>query len=480
MSLRARILFASCCAVVAATFTVALVASMGSGLWQENGVAVCTADDNQQSARLTPDPAGGAFVVWKDDRGSDTNIYAQRLDAAGQPIWVGNGVLVCAADNTQDYAELCTHQAGGAVVVWRDRRDSSTTGRDIYAQWLAPNGATLWMTDGLSVCTATSDQASPAVTRGQGQSVIIAWSDKRDGADDIYAQRVGALGSTQWTSDGVSVCTATSYQYYPKLATDGAGGAIIAWEDRRSGSHYDIYAQRVNPVGTILWAADGVSLCAASNDQHIGDSVSDGLGGAIVVWEDDRDSGTTGRDIYAQRVDASGAVLWGIDGVTVCNATSGQQNPQLISDGSGGAFITWEDWRSHGEIFAQRVLANGSMAWTDDGISLCSATGDRDSPVIASDWSGGAIVAWEDYRGPESDIYAQRIDADGNAQWETDGIKVCTATDFQEDPRIMPSTAGGAIVIWEDDRNGSDKDVYAQRVDDVEPIYLPLTLKKYQ
>jgi hypothetical protein len=422
------------------------------------------------------------MIVWKDDRGTDDNIYAQRLDAAGYPVWINNGVVVCAADNTQDYARLCTHQAGGAVVVWRDRRDQSTTGRDIYAQRLAPNGITLWMTDGVSVCTAAYDQANPAITRGLGQSVIVAWSDDRDTEDDIYVQRISDSGNMLWTGDGVSVCTASSYQYYPQVATDGAGGVIVTWQDRRSGSQWDIYAQRVNAAGTTLWTADGVSLCVDIYEQGAPQIVSDGLGGAIVVWHDDRNP--TDWDIYAQRVDSSGTVLWGTDGVTVCDASGVQYNPELISDGSGGAFITWEDSRDPGttgeDIYAQRVLANGTMDWTDDGVSLCSAAGEQNSPMIASDGSGGAIVTWgsSGFGGTE-DVHAQRVDSGGNIQWEADGINVCVATDSQRNPRIMPSTAGGAIVVWQDKRSGSDYDIYAQRVGDVEPIFLPLTVKRY-
>ena len=81
---------------------------------------------------------------------------------------------------------------------------------------------------------------------------------------DIYAQRVNAAGSPQWTADGVALCTAANDQRDPTIVSDGAGGAIVTWDDRRNGG-YDIYAQHVpvppNAVAIVSFDAvevDGV------------------------------------------------------------------------------------------------------------------------------------------------------------------------------------------------------------------------------
>ena len=44
----------------------------------------------------------------------------------------------------------------------------------------------------------------------------------------------------------MAISTASGNQQSPQLASDGGSGAIIAWQDYRSGSEWDIYAQRVN------------------------------------------------------------------------------------------------------------------------------------------------------------------------------------------------------------------------------------------
>ena len=56
--------------------------------------------------------------------------------------------------------------------------------------------------------------------------------------------------------------------------------------------------------------------------------------------------------------------------------------------------------------------------------------GDQSRPVIVSDGAGGAIIAWWDDRNGSLGIYAQRLDADGNPMWTPNGIQVASSVDF--------------------------------------------------
>ncbi len=98
----------------------------------------------------------------------------------------------------------------------------------------------------------------------------------------------------RWTADGVGVRTAAANDAAgPQIVPDGSGGAIITWADYRSGSKYDIYAQRVDASGTPLWTADGVGVrTAAANDADSPQIAPDGSGGAVITWADYR-SGTS-------------------------------------------------------------------------------------------------------------------------------------------------------------------------------------------
>ena len=440
--------------------TLTCASSFASANWVSDGLVLCTATGNQTRLAIASDGAGGAIVTWVDGRNEDNDIYAQRVNASGGIEWATDGVVLSTATGHYQYTPtIVSDGAGGAIVAW----GNSTTGHT-YAQRVNGSGAVQWTANGVALCTAPGEQSTPTIASDGAGGAIVTWRDDGRGSySDIYAQRLNASGTAQWTTDGVALCTATGNQQSPQITSDGAGGAVVTWMDGRSGS-YDIYAQRVNASGAVQWTANGVALCTAPFDQQYPTIASDGECGAIVTWWDHR---IGGYGIYAQSVSASGAVQWTTDGVAICT-TGFNRIPVVISDEARGAIVTWESHRSGADfdIYTQRVNASGSVQWTTDGVSLCSADGDQLFPGIVSDGAEGAIVTWED-GGPFSyDVYAQRVNASGAVQWGLDGVGLCTATGSHEYPTIVSDGAGGAIVAWEDYRGQvSGYDIYAQRVD---------------
>src|SRR4029077_881359 len=106
-------------------------------------------------------------------------------------------------------------------------------------------------------------------------------------------QRVSSTGAVQWTGDGVGLCVAGGDQVGPAACEDGAGGALVVWQDGRPGAQgQDVYGQRVNGAGAVQWTAGGVGVCTAVADQKEPAVAGDPLGGAVVVWSDGRTAGS--------------------------------------------------------------------------------------------------------------------------------------------------------------------------------------------
>jgi hypothetical protein len=388
--------------------------------WQADGMPTCTAASNQRYPHMVGDAAGGAIVTWMDSRGGTTfDIYVQRISGAGVPKWSTDGVVVCAAAGNQ------------------------------------------------AIRPASGDQGSPTIVGDGTGGAIVTWYDSRGGSftDDIYAQHVLASGAVDpvWPVDGRALCTAAHDQVTPTIVGDGAGGAIVAWEDRRSGVEYHIYAQHVLASGAVdpAWPADGRALCTAATAQYAVTIVADRTGGAVVTWQDFRSSAMA-YDIYAQHVLASGAVDpgWPTDGRALCTALNSQYSPVITADGAGGAIVGWYDYRGgiKYDIYAQHVLASGAVdpAWPNDGRALCTAAGDQDFPAIVEDGAGGAIATWEDRRrGGDYDIYAEHVLASGavDPAWPADGRALCLAVNSQYYPTIVVDGSGGAVVAWRDQRD---------------------------
>jgi hypothetical protein len=223
---------------------------------------------------------------------------------------------------------------------------------------VSASGAPLWTLPAGIVCDEAGDQVSPAIVT-VGSSTVIAWSDARGLAGtDLYAQKLNNSGSSQWTANGRPVCTASGSQQSPRIVADNAGGAVIAWDDTRAGSSRP-YAQRIDPSGNPLWGSDGVAL----SDQAVGSGavvmVSDGAGGAIVAWLDRR---AGEYDVYAQRVDANGIVLWGPGGAPLCASDGLQTGVVLVRDAGLGAIAAWADAR--GGLGTEDIYANRAYAAT--------------------------------------------------------------------------------------------------------------------
>lgn len=430
--------------------------------WTADGVGVCTAAGDQGPAVITSDGAGGWFMAWGDLRGADGDVYAQRVDAEGAALWTANGVAVCSSAGNQWDVQIVSDDAGGAIVVWTDRRSGVY---DIYAQRIKPDGTPWWTANGVAICTASNNQMYPRMVSDGSGGAIITWADFRNGIPntDVYIQRINAAGVVQWAADGVGIGILPTTQFPASIATDGNGGAIITWHTETAPSFHDVYAQRVNAAGVALWPANGVPVCTDPNDQSYPVIVADGAGGAIIVWYDSRGD----WDLYAQRINSSGVSQWNVNGVAVCTAAGAQGVeglPSLIPDGLGGAIITWDDWRGSAyDVYAQRISSVGVAQWTVDGIAVSTAANDQAAPVIVPDGSGGAVISWFDNRSGNHDIYTQRMSSSGAAQWPTDGVPVCTASGTQAYPVIAADGSGGAVIAWEDER-GTSRDIYAHRV----------------
>ncbi len=85
---------------------------------------------------------------------------------------------------------------------------------------------------------------------------------------------------------------------------------------------------------------------------------------------------------------ARASTHWVQNGVTtVANSGSGGEGQmKAVSDGAGGAIITWRDFRSlaAGDIYAQRIDEYGHELWNAGGIPICGVTGDQIDPMIAA------------------------------------------------------------------------------------------------
>ena len=271
----------------------------------------------------------------------------------------------------------------------------------------------------IPVSTVEDGQLFPtAVNDGKG-GVVVLWEDYRTGKDwDVYAQRVNADNTLLWDQNGVPISIADRNQRRLHMVGYDTH-AIVAWNDRRMVRSWDIYIQAIDHEGMVLWQMDGIPICVDNTDQSTQTILADGEGGAIVVWEDERRSSEF-QDLYMQRVDSQGNILWKKDGIPVFESDSAQSEPLLTADGLGGFYIIWWDVIGYDtwHIMAHRYNLDGTPIW-ESPILISPTEGMQGIPRVISDNENGVIVVWQIYENFINDqIFAQRIDTDGKKNLE--------------------------------------------------------------
>jgi hypothetical protein len=448
----------SCCVLIFISFSTL-------AQWNSNNninSPVALAPKSQTNVHTVSDANNGVIIVWDDNRNDAStkdDIYAQRFNASGVRKWALYGISICNSANAQKNSTITDVGNGQAIITWEDRRMGN---HDIYAQKIDSSGTILWTTNGIAVCSKTTKQQSPKIASDNAGGAIIVWEDSLNFYWDIYAQRISSTGALLWPSNGVAICSSPNTQTNPRIEADGLGGAVITWQDKRNNADYDIYAQKVDASGATQWTANGVVICNSVNTQNNPRIESDGANGAVIAWADKRNA--TDNNVYAQRINATGSVQWAGNGVAICTAANNQSAIDMKYIGSTGVVLCWKDDRvTANDIYTQLVSLSGITQLGTDGVKISNALKSL-SPNVISDGSGGAIIAWQDSTVSGWDITSQKLNATGAIQWPLGGVTVTDANDDQLYVSQVSDGSGGAIYAWEDHRNGSDYDIYAHHL----------------
>jgi hypothetical protein len=318
-----------------------------------------------------------------------------------------------------------------------------------------------WNVDGVALVTAPGQQVEPGATENGSGGILFAWTDLRSPLSAVYVLSVGPGGGCEpgYPANGQRVTPTSAGQFSPAIVSDGAGGAIVAWEDNRNypNSGMDIYAQHLAADGSLApgWPADGLPLCRVPEFQGPPLMCTDGSGGAFVAWQDGRSGGE--NSVVVIRVAGNGTIPngWFEGGSALGSGNWHEGDPRIVPDGAGGVMVVWSDWRMFGltapDIWGAHLDAAGGLL----SGPICTAIEAQSLPALARDGTGRFLVAWQDARAGagQDDIYALRMDAnrDPAPGWVQGGTVVCVSPNVQYGPRIVADGAGGALIAWSDD-----------------------------
>jgi hypothetical protein len=397
---------------------------------------VCLHGSEKSIEQVIPDASGGVFVAWYDFRNSldDSDVYVQHLNSNGDPLWSENGIKINNDNDKQASSiRLCSDGGTGVIVIWSESflDGDEKIKSQLIAQKYANTGTVLWGEGGLDVCTAGGNRGRPAVVSDGSGGAIVAFFDTRnqlpdDQVDnkDIYAQRINSSGALLWSETGVAVATQPynqsidgEYLQTNAIVSDGAGGAIILFDDYTGDNDgvSNLYVQRLNSAGVPQWTPTGLPLCVAGSEKFLIKTQTDGAGGLIAFWSDDRDA-TDLYSCYMQRILNTGLPAWDVNGIIVIDNMfiTGFGN-DMINDGSNNYIFSWADELNH--LMAQKINNNGEIQWAGGDKEVCTNAGayPSQSQIVKSD-AGNSLISWLDnrnYTNSSTDIYSAKLGAEG-------------------------------------------------------------------
>ena len=387
------------------------VLSDGSLVWSLEGQPIVVKDGAQRSPNMCKDGNGGAYIIWKDFTvGQYEHVYATHISANNEVINPGEGVPIMTNDSHHNGISLEIAGLGEAAMAWVDDRNGNL---DIFGQRMLADHendtiTTLWSTveeGGTPICDAEGDQNYAKITYAAGccgtEGITVAtWQDDRNQNFDIYMQYLWVNGDPYFQDypEGLPLTEGlSSSQTKPRVKADDSGAYVVWYSDQNGNS--DIYAQKViaSQDDPIQWSVDGLPICVAEDAQTGARLSVSGNGGVYFTWQDDRNGGDE-ADVYVQHISADNATTMPENGLIISDAALIQKSPVVRKDGSGSAFVLWEDGRSgSGGIYMQHLNSEGGLSLSEDGMEIYYGVDGRSDNVKSEKINDNEILLyWED------------------------------------------------------------------------------------
>lgn len=428
-------------------------------------------EDIDSTAPRTCTPGDGrVYVVWQDERQDDdpgdkdphNAIFFNSSSDAGL-TWLPSVIQI---NNSESHATNPSIACEGdnVYIAWEDTRDGELAYHNVYMD-VSDNGGRDFLSDDIRLDAdpdGTAMSLGPQVVASE-DFVYVAWFDQRNGAYDIYLQASEDRGE-RWFDEPRRVDSdeiGAAYSANPRLAADGER-VVVAWEDRRDGIS-DIYAARSDNGGGSF--DDDQRLDGGDGNSYL-PKISMYEDEVAVVWHDERDGEP---DIYMSYSDNTGGD-WSRDPVRVDTDGEGvasSLNP-VVAMTENGMAVAWQDARLGGNDILVRITEDGGEEWTDEVRMDTDAGGESQSldPVLL--WEDDRIVVgWKDYRydgrGEGSNDLLYNFSEDNGGTWNRSDVRLNSSQEgitYALDLNLMLHEKD-LMSVWIDGRSGASRVYFA-------------------
>lgn len=421
----------------------------GSVMWSED-VLVGYKDGPVDTAQIIYDGENGVYMVWDEVRNLRSNVYITRIGNNGEFLLDPEGIRV---SNRQ----LCEHAyennaisdtSGNAIITWTCAYGSANT--EIFMQKVDRNGNFLLGTNEIRASFQLKYSRNSIVDVNDNDEVFVIWQGQH--SKELGIQKFNNAGEKMW-GDGLVIGeltrTSSSYSEYDLLA-DGQDGVFVAARLKKDGNNLpDTYIQRLNKDGNNVWN-NGFLL---GENVHLPDIVKTLDNNLFIVWPTINSDDPVQYVINLQKIGSAGEPQFD-NPVQVYNTHEVLRMPRVDSDNQGGILFGWSHYADltypdseELDIYAQRIDENGNKMWGDSSVKVSSAPKKQLTANIAIH-ADNILFTWTDTRNGNEDIYVQKVNFDGTLGGDltapTPTPEPCVLTHFPK-PLTQTDTEWGSL-----------------------------------
>jgi len=332
-------------------------------------------------------------AVWEDNRDGSPQVYAS-LHA--NPA-AGFSPAIRVSDGSEAYEPVVTGVGDGRFAL----------------AWEQDGAAWAGLLDGAGVvrrvrlAEAPASHASLAAHDGR---LMAAWRERRAGNWFVriaILQLAAADGLTAGSSLPVEAGGVATPVQFPSLAVND-DGICIAWEDRRAGHTRIVYSGTQDPAAGFAEPRDLNEYFSERNVYDRGSGatrvVLASFGGdeIIAAWMDKRREGA-GYGIFASFADGACEIIGPNEKVHGAEGDRlPHRNPAVAGNAGGDFVVAWDDFR-RGDADIWLSAYDSDQAWSaDHAPSPASGAGEQTNPSVTLDDSDAAAGRAEGRRSPAS------------------------------------------------------------------------------
>ena len=390
---------------------------------------------------------GGTYISWLTD--GDYHVYIQYLNELGDIQFEESGLLISANNNASwiaiNHLNLSVDSENNAIVTTVDER---TGNWEVYAWKISQEGNMLWGNEGIALTNNGSTNMSPRLTILEDNSVVVSctYSDSK-----VFLQRISSDGQTLW-GDGVVIEDDNNAMVSPNPVKTVDNNIMVQWIRQASGwpIYSELLMQKFDQDGISIWneatTIVGPTVFPMGNwSQQL---VCHENGESSSAWT--QFSGNV-QNAVAQNTSAEGILAWGGEVDLSLNSSNFRMSPKVtITEDAQELVAVWKETngsQSQRGISAQRLNSEGERLWSSTGMPVVPLNSNYDYLDISIAGYGEEIISTylQQSSDMSSDIYANRLDSEGNVLWEGESVTITNSNDSKSD--MMTGTGENFLII---------------------------------